>query len=207
MEFVTTRDELRTIYKTPRPTDGSIRKELKGLDGHCRSFIGKSPFVLIGSSDGAGNADVTPKGDRPGFAAVLDDRTIAIPDRPGNNRLDTLENILLNPSVGLLFLIPGMNETLRVNGDARITVDAGLRERFAIDGKAPQSVVVVSVKSRLHALRQGLHALRSVEAGDLVRPRDAADAGPDHARPAGAGRHCGRYRPLSWTRITSKTLW
>ncbi|TIU14286.1 MAG: pyridoxamine 5'-phosphate oxidase family protein, partial [Mesorhizobium sp.] len=111
MEFVTTREELRTIYKTPRPADGSIRKELKALDGHSRSFIGKSPFVLIGSSDGAGNADVAPKGDRPGFAAVLDEKTIAIPDRPGNNRLDTLENILLNPSVGLLFLIPGMNET------------------------------------------------------------------------------------------------
>lgn len=147
MEFVTTREQLRTIYKTPRPTDGSIRKELKALDGHCRSFIGKSPFVLIGSSDGAGNADVTPKGDRPGFAAVLDDHTIAIPDRPGNNRLDTLENILLNPSVGLLFLIPGMNETLRVNGDARITIDAGLRERLAVDGREPQSVVVITVKA------------------------------------------------------------
>lgn len=147
MEFVTTRDELRTIYKTPRPTDGSIRKELKALDGHCRSFIGKSPFVLIGSSDGAGNADVTPKGDKPGFAAVLDDTTIAIPDRPGNNRLDTLENILLHPSVGLLFLIPGMNETLRVNGAARITVDRSLRERLAVDGREPQSVVVVTVKA------------------------------------------------------------
>ncbi len=87
--------------------------------------------MLIGSSDGNGNADVTPKGDRPGFAAVLDDTTIAIPDRPGNNRLDTLENILLNPAVGLLFLIPGMNETLRINGDASITVDPALRERLA----------------------------------------------------------------------------
>ncbi|TGQ43795.1 pyridoxamine 5'-phosphate oxidase family protein [Mesorhizobium sp. M00.F.Ca.ET.216.01.1.1] len=146
MEFLATREQLRTIYKTPRPTDGSIRKELKALDGHCRSFIAKSPFVLIGSSDGAGNADVTPKGDKPGFAAVLDDKTIAIPDRPGNNRLDTLENILLNPSVGLLFLIPGMNETLRVNGDARITIDPGLREKLAVDGKQPQSIVVVTVK-------------------------------------------------------------
>lgn len=79
MEFLTTHDELRTIYKTPRPTDGSIRKELKVLDGHCRSFIGKSPFVLIGSSDGAGNADVTPKGDKPGFTAILDNATIAFP--------------------------------------------------------------------------------------------------------------------------------
>ncbi|TIL55524.1 pyridoxamine 5'-phosphate oxidase family protein [Mesorhizobium sp.] len=164
MEFVTTREELRTIYKTPRPTDGSIRKELKALDGHGRSFIGKSPFVLIGSSDGAGNADVTPKGDRPGFAAVLDEKTIAIPDRPGNNRLDTLENILLNPSVGLLFLIPGMNETLRVNGDARITVDAALRERLAVDGKEPQSVVLVTVKAAY------MHCAKAFMRSDLWKP-------------------------------------
>jgi PPOX class probable FMN-dependent enzyme len=164
MDFVTTHEELRTIYKTPRPTDGSIRKELKALDGHCRSFIGKSPFVLIGSSDGAGNADVTPKGDRPGFAAVLDDQTIAIPDRPGNNRLDTLENILRNPSVGLLFLIPGMNETLRVNGDARITIDATLRERLAVDGKEPQSVIVVAVKAAY------MHCAKAFMRSDLWKP-------------------------------------
>lgn len=147
MEFIATREALRAIYKTPEPTAGSIRKELPRLDGHCRSFIGRSPFVLIGSSDGAGNADVTPKGDRPGFAAILDDNTIAIPDRPGNNRLDTLENIVANPAVGLLFLIPGMNETLRVNGEARITIDQALREQLAVDGKLPLSVVVVRVKA------------------------------------------------------------
>jgi PPOX class probable FMN-dependent enzyme len=164
MEFVTTSDELRTIYKTPRPTDASMRKELRALDGHCRSFIGKSPFVLIGSSDNSGNADVTPKGDKPGFALVLDDKTIAIPDRPGNNRLDTLENILLNPSVGLLFLIPGMNETLRINGDARITVDADLRERLAVDGKQPQSVVVVSVKAAY------MHCAKAFMRSELWKP-------------------------------------
>jgi PPOX class probable FMN-dependent enzyme len=169
MEFVTSRDELRTIYKTPRPTDGSIRKELKALDGHCRSFIGKSPFVLIGSSDGAGNADVTPKGDRPGFAMVLDEKTIAIPDRPGNNRLDTLENILLNPSIGLLFLIPGMNETLRVNGDARITIDAGLCEKLAVDGKQPQSVVVVTVKAAY------MHCAKAFMRSDLWKPETWCD--------------------------------
>jgi PPOX class probable FMN-dependent enzyme len=169
MEFVTTRDELRTIYKTPRPTDGSIRKELKALDGHCRSFIGKSPFVLIGSSDGAGNADVTPKGDRPGFAAVLDDQTIAIPDRPGNNRLDTLENIVVNPAVGLLFLIPGMNETLRVNGEARITTDAALRERLAVEGKPPQSVVIVTVKAAY------MHCAKAFMRSELWKPESWPD--------------------------------
>lgn len=89
MDFIASHEELRRIYKTPEPTAGAIRKELKKLDGHCRAFIARSPFVLIGSSDGKGNADVTPKGDKPGFAAILDDSTIAIPDRPGNNRLDT----------------------------------------------------------------------------------------------------------------------
>ena len=145
MQFIKSREELRTLYKSPG--DGAVRKELPRLDGHCRSFIAKSPFVLIGSSDGNGNADVTPKGDRPGFVAILDDNTIAIPDRPGNNRLDTLENIVVNPAVGLLFLIPGMNETLRINGHARITADVTLRERLAVDGKLPISVTIVSVKA------------------------------------------------------------
>lgn len=143
MHFITSHDELRTIYKPA--SDGSLRKELKALDVHCASFIGRSPFVLIGTTDGQGHADVTPKGDKPGFVAVLDSRTIAIPDRPGNNRLDTLENLLVAPAIGLLFLIPGMDETLRVNGTGRITADDGLRARFEVDGKLPQAVIVVEV--------------------------------------------------------------
>ncbi|WP_374199598.1 pyridoxamine 5'-phosphate oxidase family protein [Glycomyces sp. YM15] len=147
MDFISSHEGLRAIYRTPDSTDIAVRKELERLDGHCRSFIARSPFVLIGSSDGEGNADVTPKGDRPGFALVLDDRTIAIPDRPGNNRLDTLENVVVNPAVGLLFVVPGMNETLRVSGEARVTVDADLRERTAVEGKPAISVLVVEVKS------------------------------------------------------------
>jgi hypothetical protein len=147
VDYISSHEGLRAIYKTPGPADLAVRKELDRLDGHCQSFIARSPFVLIGSSDGDGNADVTPKGDRPGFAAVLDDRTIAIPDRPGNNRLDTLENVVLNPAVGLLFVIPNMNETLRVSGTARITIDAALRERMAVEGKPAISVLVVSVKT------------------------------------------------------------
>lgn len=145
MDFIASHEELRKVYKPAG--ERALRKELKKLDRHCRAFIARSPFVLIGSSDGNGNADVTPKGDKPGFAAILDDATIAIPDRPGNNRLDTLENIIVNPAVGLLFLIPGMDETLRVNGEAKITTDATLSERLAVEGKPPQSVVVVTVKA------------------------------------------------------------
>lgn len=169
MDFIASHDELRTIYKTPEPTAGSIRKELKRLDGHCRSFIAKSPFVLIGSSDGNGNADVTPKGDKPGFAAILDDNTIAIPDRPGNNRLDTLENIVANPAVGLLFLIPGMNETLRVNGEARITVDAALREQLAVEGKLPLSVVIVMVRAAY------MHCAKAFMRSELWQPESWPD--------------------------------
>lgn len=145
MHFITSRDELRRVYKPA--SENSLRKELKALDGHCVSFIGRSPFVLIGTSDGKGHADVTPKGDRPGFVAVLDNRTIAIPDRPGNNRLDTLENLLVEPSIGLLFLIPGMDETLRINGKAKITADDSLRARFEVDGKLPQAVILVEVEA------------------------------------------------------------
>ncbi|MBO6903169.1 MAG: pyridoxamine 5'-phosphate oxidase family protein [Rhizobiaceae bacterium] len=145
MEFIRSKDELRAHYKAAH--DRAVKKELPFLDAHARNFLAKSPFVLIGSQDGAGNADVTPKGDRPGFVAVLDDVTIAIPDRPGNNRLDTLENIVANPAVGLLFLIPGMNETLRINGEGRITADAGLRAQLAVDGREPATVLVVKVKA------------------------------------------------------------
>jgi PPOX class probable FMN-dependent enzyme len=145
MEFLTDRDALRSLYREPH--ERAVQKELGVLDRHARAFIARSPFLLIGSSDGQGHSDVTPRGDRPGFVDVLDDSTIAIPDRPGNNRLDTLENILANPSVGLLFLIPNMNETLRLNGTARITADADLKARLAVDGKQPTTVVVVTVQS------------------------------------------------------------
>ncbi len=143
MRFIETEDDLISHYG--QPGDRALRKELRALDGHCRAFIAKSPFVLIGTQDAAGHGDVTPKGDRPGFAAVLDDTTLAIPDRPGNNRLDSFRNLIANPAVGLLFLIPGMDETLRVNGRGRITADSGLRERFAVDGKPAVTVLVVQV--------------------------------------------------------------
>jgi uncharacterized protein len=162
MQFLSSRDELRALYK--QPGDNAVRKELKALDHHCKGFLARSPFVLIGSSDGNGNSDVTPKGDKPGFAAVLDDSTIAIPDRPGNNRLDTLENVIANPSVGLLFLIPGMNETLRVNGDARITADPALRERLQAEGRPPTTVMVVSVKAAY------MHCAKAFMRSELWKP-------------------------------------
>lgn len=120
-------------------------KVLRRLDAHCRQFIELSPFFCLGTS-GSGGADVSPRGDRPGFVHVLDDVTLAIPDWPGNNRLDTLENIVENAQVGLLFLIPGVEESLRVNGTAAITMQPELLGRWSVDDKQPRSVMLVTVQ-------------------------------------------------------------
>ncbi|MDQ3811906.1 MAG: pyridoxamine 5'-phosphate oxidase family protein [Chloroflexota bacterium] len=141
------------------PGERAVRKQMARLDGHCRAFIERSPFVLLGTAGADGRCDVSPKGDRAGFVAVLDDATLAIPDRPGNRRLDSLQNILANPHVGLLFLIPGMDETLRVNGSAEIVLDDDLLDRFAVDGKRPLLAIVVHVEETfLHCARSFLRA-------------------------------------------------
>lgn len=143
MDFIETKEALRTVYKPAGQLP--LQKEMRRLDTHACAFIAASPFVVIGSQDDAGQGDVTPKGDKPGFVSVLDDTTIAIPDRPGNNRLDTLENVIANPAVGLLFLIPGMNETLRVNGRARITANPAMCTRFTVASKPAVSVMIVKI--------------------------------------------------------------
>jgi uncharacterized protein len=121
-------------------------KDLSEIDEICRAFIEKSPFVLLGSANADGNMDVSPKGDPAGFVQVMDSKTLLIPDRPGNRRGDTLSNILQNPNIGLLFLVPGRSETLRVNGAAQIVRDMDVRERFTMQGKVPMFVIAVTVK-------------------------------------------------------------
>jgi uncharacterized protein len=134
---------LREIYAEPTPLVRA--KCLPALDRHCRNFIALSPFLCLGTASEAG-ADVSPRGDAPGFVQVLDDNTLLIPDRPGNNRLDSLSNLVANPRVGLLFMIPGVDETLRVNGNARIVADEDLLQRCAVNGKAPKSALLVTVR-------------------------------------------------------------
>lgn len=143
-EVVTSEGQLRAVLGQPMPR--AVKKEIASLDVHCRAFISISPFVLISSCDAAGRLDVSPKGDPPGFVQVLDERTLAIPDRPGNRRADTFRNVLQNPRVGLLFLIPGKQETLRVSGRAMIVRDLALRERMAVGGKLPALALIVSVE-------------------------------------------------------------
>lgn len=135
---------LRRLY--PATHSVAALKSLPALDVHARSFIARSPFLCIGTQNAEGTADVSPRGDPPGFVAVLDDRTLAIPDRPGNNRLDTLANILGNPAVGLLFLVPGFDETLRLNGRASLTTDSDLLARLAVNGRTPTLAILVQVE-------------------------------------------------------------
>lgn len=143
MSAIASVDNLRDCY--PAPSERAVRKSLTALDAHMRRFISLSPFLCLGTSS-AGGADVTPRGDAPGFVHVLDDITLLIPDWPGNNRLDSLTNVVANPQVGLLFFIPGVNETLRINGVAEITMEPAFVERWTVNGKHPRSAMRVTVR-------------------------------------------------------------
>lgn len=144
MSRISNQEELRGLYKMPkgRPVD----KQLDHIDPHDKRFIELSPFMIMASSNADGRADASPRGEAPGFVHVIDTHTLAIPDRPGNNRLDTMENLLENPEIGLIFLIPGVNETLRINGTAEIRDDDDLLTRFEVNGKRPATVIVVHVR-------------------------------------------------------------
>jgi uncharacterized protein len=140
------RDEtaLREIYGESPP--GAIYKEVDYIHPHYRAMIEASPFMVLATA-GPDGLDASPRGDPAGFVHVLDEKTLLIPDRRGNNRIDSLRNIIRDGRVALLFLIPGVGETLRVNGRAAISVDPALLDRFAVDGKAPRSVLVVAVET------------------------------------------------------------
>lgn len=140
---VTTVEELVGIMG--EPSKRLRTKATPRLTPLLRRFIAASPYVLLGTADAGGNCDVTPRGDRPGSILVLDDTTIAIPDRLGNRRIDSMRNILANPHVGLLFIVPGTDETVRVNGRARITRDPGLLQRMEMDGRLPKVAIVVEI--------------------------------------------------------------
>ena len=166
MAQITGARELRTLYGDAKPK--SVAKELTFLDNHCQRFIALSPFLLLATSDGQ-RLDVSPKGDGPGVAAVLDDRTLAIPDWPGNRRIDGLLNLIEHPGVGIIFLIPNVKETLRVNGRATIHDDADLKARFETRGKLPITVLKVAVQEVF------LHCAKALIRSDLWSPETWPD--------------------------------
>ena len=141
---IDTVEELRNRYG--EPSELAVKKSLDRLDRHCRRFIELSPFLVLASAGADGRVDCSPRGDPAGFVAVLDDRTVLLPDRRGNNRTDSLTNVIENPRVGMLFLIPGVNETLRLNGRATLTTDPARLEPLAVNGRIPRSGLLVEVE-------------------------------------------------------------
>ncbi|MCA0214485.1 MAG: pyridoxamine 5'-phosphate oxidase family protein [Proteobacteria bacterium] len=151
MTLLTTPEALRALYEPVR--ERSAAKELPALDIHATRFIGLSPFVVV-ATGGVDGMDASPRGGAPGFVKVVDAHTLLVPDSPGNNRLDTLQNILHTPQVGLLFMVPGVDETLRVNGTAVLSLDEAERERCRDERRCPKLVIRVTVQaSYLHCAK------------------------------------------------------
>jgi uncharacterized protein len=144
MSIVSSVAELEVLYGVP--AEASTAKEIDYITPHYRTYIEASPFASLATS-GPEGLDCSPRGDKPGFVRIHDEHTLMLPDRRGNNRIDSLRNIVRDPRVALLFLIPGMGNTLRVNGRAHISVDPALLESFAVEEKAPRSVMVIQVET------------------------------------------------------------
>jgi hypothetical protein len=164
---ITDESSLRRHF--PDVTELAMKKCLPSLDAHAQDFIRRSPFLCLGTQKPGGPADVSPRGDPPGFVKIINAQTLAIPDRPGNNRLDSLSNIIANPSVGLLFLIPGFDDTLRVNGDATLVIDPGLLRELAVEGKVPRLAIVVNVREVF------LHCAKAFRRSQLWNPASFQD--------------------------------
>ena len=164
--IVTSVEQLAELYGERMPT--SVRKEIDHINPHYRMLIEAAPFVAIATGCEEG-FDCSPKGDAPGFVRVVDEKTLMIPDRPGNNRIDGFRNILRNPNIGLLFLIPGVGETMRVNGTAKLSVDPVLRESFAVNGKPARSVLIV------HVISAYFHCTKAIMRSKLWDPKAQID--------------------------------
>lgn len=164
---------LEALFDAPR--DVSVVKEIDHVDANYAAWIAASPFCVLATA-GPGGIDCSPRGDPPGFVHVLDPKTLLLPDRRGNNRIDSLRNLLADPRMALLFFIPGLGETLRVNGRARINTDPRVLSHFTVNGKAPKLVLVVSVEAVYFQCQRALvrsklwNAASQIEPGSLPKP-------------------------------------
>jgi PPOX class probable FMN-dependent enzyme len=169
---IATVEQLQSLFA--QPGEASLRKETTFIHPVYRRWIEQAPFVVLATS-GSGGLDASPRGDPAGFVAVQDEHTLLLPERRGNNRIDSLRNIVEDPRVALLFLVPGVGETLRVNGTARITVDPALLQRFAMQGKPPQCVIEVKAQAVYFQCARALQ--RSQLWGSMPRPGGVPTAG------------------------------
>lgn len=187
--MLTTIAELEAHYG--QPSERAVKKEIAYVNDDYRRFIELSPFVVL-STAGPEGLDCSPRGDAPGFVRIIDERTLALPDRPGNNRVDSLRNVVVQPHVGLLFLVPGVGETLRVNGRGRVENDPALLADFAVDGKLPRAVLMIDVdavyfhcskamvRSKLWEAERYVERSRLPSAGEMLR-RVSGDSFDAHA--------------------------
>lgn len=159
---ITDERSLRSLFEATHAL--AAQKCLDSLDQHAQAFIRRSPFICLGTQNLDGKADVSPRGDPVGFVKILDQHTLAIPDRPGNNRLDSLVNILANPSVGLLFIIPGFDDTLRVNGQASLVIDPEILKSMGVNDRIPKLAIVVKVSEVF------LHCAKAFRRSQLWNP-------------------------------------
>jgi PPOX class probable FMN-dependent enzyme len=172
---LTSVEELAALYAPP--SERALKKEIDHVDAVGRAFIAASPFLVLATA-GSRGLDCSPKGDKPGFVEVGDDgRTLLIPDRRGNNRIDSLKNLVEDPRIALIFFVPGANETYRVNGRARVSADPLLRRRFAVNGKEPTAVIVVRVEQAFHHCPKALVRSDLWKAGSNGRPKGVPTLG------------------------------
>jgi PPOX class probable FMN-dependent enzyme len=202
--IISTLDDLEAIYPAP-PLPPSTVKDIGRLTPEYRALIAASPFVALATS-GPEGLDCSPRGDGPGFVRVIDDKTIALPDRRGNNRIDSLRNVVRDPRVALLFLIPGSGTTFRVNGRAVISADPELLESFAVNGQAPRTVLIITIEAAYFqcaraVVRSGLwNPERFVDPKSLPTPGQILAAMTD-------GEVGGRAYDEAWPERAAKTLW
>lgn len=162
MKTITTEEELRA--EIGHPGKLAEHKVIAHIDQHCREFIAMSPFLIMSTSNNKGMCDSSPRGDSPGFVYVLDEKHVVIPERPGNRRADSILNIFENPHAGLLFLIPGLEETLRINGKASITSDSNLLKLFEVQGKLPKVAIVIEVEECF------IHCAKALKRSSMWQP-------------------------------------
>ena len=203
MQFVETEAALVEIYGEPGET--SLIKETAAIIPHYRAFIEASPFCAL-ATGGPEGLDCSPRGDMPGFVHVEDERTLMMPDRRGNNRTDSLKNIIRDPRIALMFMIPGHGNCLRVNGQARITADADVCERFAVKGQAPRSVIVIKTQAVYFQCARALVRSKLWDAESHVDPKDLPTPG-DVLAYLSDNRIGGEAYDSEWAGRAAKTLW
>lgn len=203
MHRITTLEELDALYGTP--VQAAISKEIDYISDHYRAFVDKAPFVVIATS-GPEGLDCSPRGDKPGFVRVHDERTLMLPDRRGNNRIDSLRNIVRDPRVALLFLIPGHGNTLRINGRAHLSVEPSLLASFAVEDKAPRSVMVMTVETIYFQCARALVRSELWNPARHVDPKSLPTTGQILAV-LSQNRVGGETYDREWASRAAKTMW